>query len=958
MKRFDPTTLQRLSTGVCATLLGLAITVAAGCSADDGDTGPEGPAGPPGDGSATETALDQGDELPGIELAITGVSGGTAAGGRFQAGDTITVAFTCTKTDGDAWDITEFARARILVSGPTFNYQRVIAERTDLGTLSEQQDDGSYLYTFPVAIPATYAAPYNKPNGDPNADGELTGEALLDGTYTVGMYVGWDFTVDGEAKRDAGNATYDFVIGDTGDVEAREVVKEDNCNRCHENLQLHGGLRRNVTLCLMCHTAGSLDRADPGVSIEMKVMVHKIHSGEHLPSVLGVSTNPDGSRNYSATATPYEIVGFNDTVHDFSAVAFPAWPHALIATPRDFGYTALSTDNKAKEDTIRKGPSNCVVCHGDPDGTGPLTEPAQGDLYKTQPTERACGSCHDDVVWGQPYTANQQTMGAEANDSNCVLCHADAGNALAVYDAHLHPMLDPNFDAGVNLDVTAVTEAGTNDGDGTLDAGEKVTVTFTLQNDAGTDIVPSSVGSLSVDLSGPTSNYNLVLTGSIPVGMLTGAQPYTVNLPKLVLLERVGVSTGALETFTTSFTPHWNVTGATTTVYARTATSGGSTTLAEATILAQNYLDVASAASFARDDYVVIDDGTGSEEYARIQFVDGTRLWFGAPGSSYASSLRFVHAAGATVQEITLTTKTVTTQYTLNATTGTITEVAEFGAGNVVLCSYTSDFVMPATYPIPLQGSPAFDETWGKWAGKSIVDGTYTLGIWTAQTLTLSLYGESNSYRSTAEADLVDVLVGSATEVEPYELISDSTNCYNCHQELSFHGAGRRGFQSCIVCHGTAGSEDRPRYSAGNAPATDDVTISFRTMLHKIHMGEELANASDYTIVGNGSAAYPNNFGLSTFDEVLFPTMPGGTRNCFKCHGSDNDAWKTPAERNHPTEQNVPVKRWAVVCGACHDSTDAQAHIEVQTSSGGNESCGVCHGEGKEWSVQKVHKAY
>ena len=34
-------------------------------------------------------------------------------------------------------------------------------------------------------------------------------------------------------------------------------------------------------------------------------MVHKIHNGQHLPSVLGVATKPDGSRDYGATPTPY-----------------------------------------------------------------------------------------------------------------------------------------------------------------------------------------------------------------------------------------------------------------------------------------------------------------------------------------------------------------------------------------------------------------------------------------------------------------------------------------------------------------------------------------------------------------------------------------------------------------------------------------------------------------------------
>jgi hypothetical protein len=34
------------------------------------------------------------------------------------------------------------------------------------------------------------------------------------------------------------------------------------------------------------------------------------------------------------------------------------------------------------------------------------------------------------------------------------------------------------------------------------------------------------------------------------------------------------------------------------------------------------------------------------------------------------------------------------------------------------------------------------------------------------------------------------------------------------------------------------------------------------------------------------------------------------------------------------------------------------AHIDAQTAPDGAESCGVCHGDGKEWDVQSMHKTY
>jgi len=697
----------------------LALAWIGGC---DGDKGNAGPQGPPGGGGPTSTALEQGDDLPGLNVVITGLSGGTAAGGRFRAGDVITIAFTAKRDDGSDWDLSEFSLARTLVSGPTFNYQRVLAEQADVATRSVQLADGSYTYTYASPIPATYLAPLNDSLSFGPEDGELTGTALLNGTYTLGLYFAWSYTVDGESKLDSGDVVFDFILGPTGAPVAREVVAQDNCNRCHDDIQAHGGRRKNVTLCLLCHTSGAEDKNNgggtltPGVAIDFKVMVHKIHAGKHLPSVLGVATNPDGSRNYGATPTPYQLAGFGNSLHDYSGVGFPAWPNGLVAMPRDLGYTALSgiPGAQAQENTIRVGPSNCIVCHGDPDGSGPIAAPAQGDLHRAQPTRASCGSCHDDVHWDLPYTANGQTMPAVANDSNCILCHAASGDPLAVADAHLHPLLDPLFNTGVNINVQTLVEAGAHNSDSTIDPGEKVSVTFTIKDDAGADVSAATAGNATVILSGPTSNYNILLNSTIPAARLSGAQPFTTTLPMAVLLERVGVSTAALDTFTASLAPFWDISGATA-VQVRTGlpVGGGDSTLSTATGLLQNWVDVDVVTGFARNDYVVIDDGVGGlEEYARIQSVIGNRLWFGNTGStSYAPALRFVHGAGATVREVTLATKTLTTQYSVNAALGQITEVAEFGDGNVVLVSYTTDFVMPATYPGAINDSGDLDES-------------------------------------------------------------------------------------------------------------------------------------------------------------------------------------------------------------------------------------------------------
>ena len=937
-----------------------ALSCFAGCSGDDGDRGPQGPPGPPGSGS-TPTSLERGEDPPGIQLAVTGLAGGSGAGGSFAVGDRISVTYTIKKDDGSDWDITEMSRARILVSGPTFNYQRVIPELQDLATASVRNADGSYTYRFADPIPAVYAAPYNDTPSFGPGDGELTGQPLVGGTYTVGLYTRWDFDVEGESAEQAGNVTFDFLLGGATALAPREVVRQENCNACHADLQAHGGMRKDVTLCLMCHTAGSEDRnsggVTPGASVEFKVMIHKIHSGKHLPSVLGVATNPDGTRNYAATPVPYTLVGFSTA--DFSEVAFPIFPNLNLPMPRDAGYTALGTVERSLEDQIRSGVTDCAACHGDPDGAGPLPPPAQGDLALTQPTRRACGSCHDDIDWTQPYTANTQTMPAQNDDATCVLCHDPSGNGLAVTDAHLHPLLDPAVHPGLNFDIQAVDEAGANDGDGTIDPGEKVQVTLALTDDTGADFDPAGLASNSAVLSGPTSNANLVLSTAVPTEALVGPQPFVFNLPESIYWEYVGDSENGTpgEVFTTARTPHWNGPSSPTRVFTRAAPAGG-TVLAEDAPALQNFIDVANPAGFSPDDIVVIDNAVpATEEYLRVQWVDGNRLWFASTAQTgYQPALRNDHPLGATVQIAALTEQTEGVHYSLDPATGAITELTELGAVAVVV-EYTTDFVMPDVYPVALNESPDLDETHGEWTGKSIVGGTYTLNMWGNSNLAVTLFGETTTYRGTSPSEAVDFLVGGATTLEPYDLISSAQNCYDCHRDMYFHGGGRRGVETCLACHGTAGSEDRPQYRAWGAPPTTGLTIGFREMLHKIHMGADLTNASSYTVVGFGSGSPPNNFSTHTYEEVHFPALPGGVRNCATCHGEGTSAWQVPSDRDHPTEQSLPVRSWAVVCGSCHDSASTSAHIGGMTFMG-IESCATCHDVGSEWDVERMHKAY
>jgi len=946
----------------------LALLLAAGCS--DSSGGKSAPPPPP----TTSTNLAKGETPPGVVFTIEEVSGADGPGGTFAPGNRVSVRYRVTKTNGEPWGLAELEGGVALISGPSFNYQRVVGEQTDLLTASKANSDGSFTYRFASPLPKTYLAPYNDTPAFGPGDGELTGQPLLGGTYTVGLSANWRFTVEYEGPyRDPGATTADFLLGGTTGVETREMVLPENCNRCHDSLRSHGGTTTNVKLCGLCHTSGAEDRTTvaggtPGASIDLRVMIHKIHNGKHLPSVLGVSTRTDGSRDYDVPPQPYVLVGAGDVVHDYSQVGFPIWPNLTIGLPRDSGYSDLDPSAQAKEDQMLRGAADCAVCHGDPDGAGPMTPPTQGLLAQTQPTRRGCGSCHDDWVWDRTYTANGLAMPPQLNDSDCKQCHLTSGNSLAVVDGHQHPLSNLAVNPGLRFEIESVTDVGAAPSNGRLETGEKLAVSFTVTDEMGAPVDASTLDSVSATLSGPTSNLQMLLNTSVPTAALSGAQPYAIEVPERVYSEYLGTSTvDPQDSFPTDRSPHWNVAGALTEVYVQTATPF-SANLAANAVAGQNYVDVDDASGFARNEFVALRTcPAGEPELLRIQWVDGNRLWFSSPATAgYQPGLRLARSAGDCVLEVRLALLTEGVHYDLDEVGGIVTEISNaFGDGNFVVTTYTSDFVAPAVHGLGLNDSPDLDETSGKWNGKSLVSGTYSLTLWGYREVSTSVMvgskTETTTYRGTAPAAAADFAVGTADPgaLEPYALIEDPQACNACHQDLWFHGGGRRGWASCLACHGTAGSEDRPRYVAPGAPDTTGVLVSFRELLHKLHMGADLANAATYTVVGYGpSSQYPDNFSEHTYEGVEFPPQPGGTSRCVSCHGDGNQAWKLPSDRNHPTEPGLPVLAWRQVCGACHDSAAASTHFASYTLPGGLETCAACHGLASSLSVLRVHAAY
>lgn len=511
-----------------------------------------------------DTHLDPWEDRPGVVPTVVAIGGGSNADTSFAPGDTIGVTFRVTTKDGRLIPLKELDAAGIWVAGPNSNYQHILPSSADAVMLEDVlekatlNDDGSYTYVFEKPIPTDYGAPIN--DTSKFTDGELTGP-LDAGTYTIAMAFSKDYWQKGQLTPDANSVTHDFGL-DTVDLAPHEIVAAGNCNACHQRFEMHGGQFRSTEVCVTCHTSGaedmnSTDAGDPTpVTIDFRVMIHKLHNGFHLPSVQGLSTADDGTRVYGA-GTPY-VVGTTD----YSEIRFPAFPNFSIQMPKNSGYSNLAAANKTKDNNVRTGVTACVNCHGDPDGAGPLPAPAQGDnAYVAK--SGACGSCHDDLDYAKPYTKNGLTMTANTPEDQCAVCHKVSGFPLAVKDTHLHPVLDTAVTPLTTLAILAVN--GGTGPNGNFVAGDAPVVTFTAKDAQNADVPISYFDSFSVGLTGPSENRQVVIPGALTATPfdITGRLAAASTTNKGTMSKVYPTASPVTETFTVDFTSAtaFNVTG-------------------------------------------------------------------------------------------------------------------------------------------------------------------------------------------------------------------------------------------------------------------------------------------------------------------------------------------------------------------------------------------------------------
>jgi len=229
------------------------------------------------------------------------------------------------------------------------------------------------------------------------------------------------------------NPFVDFVPAGGAVTETKLVADTANCADCHVRFAEHGGPRRTVEYCVICHNPGSID-PDSGESVDLAYMAHSIHSGE-LRGAPVTATSPGGL----ASAVPYVVYGFQGIEYNYGDRTYPQ--SRLFC---ETCHTASATTPDGDDWLLNATASTCGGCH-------------VGGLLKTGP-EAATGR----YVYQFQHTTAVSGFDLVASDGQCLGCHRAGGTAgenLAAHNAgaRLGKELGQQFVFDI-LDVTNVGE--------------------------------------------------------------------------------------------------------------------------------------------------------------------------------------------------------------------------------------------------------------------------------------------------------------------------------------------------------------------------------------------------------------------------------------------------------------------------------------------------------------------
>jgi OmcA/MtrC family decaheme c-type cytochrome len=367
---------------------------------------------------------------------------------------------------------TQYVSYTTSVSKPTLNLNMPSQTQAanDSGGTFTNNNIGDYTYTFKTKAPTNF---------DPTVTTSI-GVSAQRNLAAYGTFDEWSET---------GNDVFNFVPNGSPVTVIRSLATTADCNQCHDPMIGHGGSRIKVELCIMCHTPQTIN-ADTGLTMDMKVMIHKIHMGSSLPSVIA--------------GTPYQI-WHRGAWSTFSSVVFPQ--------------------------DVR----NCTTCHG--------SDAPQASNYKTNPTAEACTSCHDNVNLA---TGVNHPGGPQIDNKQCAGCHPSVQYTeldASIPGAHMIPTNSKTL-PGIVPTINSVTNAT---------PGNAPTVNFTVKNKAGNPIDITKLTSFRMVMSGANVDYGTGTTGMArvsesPAATATGANGvYTYTMTNKLPATAAGSFTISIE---------------------------------------------------------------------------------------------------------------------------------------------------------------------------------------------------------------------------------------------------------------------------------------------------------------------------------------------------------------------------------------------------------------------------
>lgn len=404
----------------------------------DGPEGPEGPAGAPGmDGQDGQDGEDGRSSLFTDDAIVVH----PVAAGVDEAGHP-TIDFMLTDAAGHPLDVQgvytqgeinlAYTLSELTAAGPRAYLVRSVAGGGRMADQATSESNGTltggafgaYHYVFAYTLPEA---------ADRSARHRIAVGArrtFADGTRT-GASEAFDFTPDG---------------GEDAAVAADDTT--DHCNSCHQGLEGHGGRWTAVSACVTCHTPQTTD-PDSGNTVDFRVMIHRIHMGEHLASV--------------QAGEPYQIIGNRGSINDFSEVALP------------------------------RSPSECAACHGG----DPVAWPAT--------SFESCTACHDRVSFAAltPDGYVRHTAGERAPNT-CGGCHPSQGTPTGAFELHKPATADPDLRlVGLQFVIDGV--------DGAV-PGQAPTLRFHMVDGAGNPVPLNLLSSMEANMAGPTTGITWNLT--------------------------------------------------------------------------------------------------------------------------------------------------------------------------------------------------------------------------------------------------------------------------------------------------------------------------------------------------------------------------------------------------------------------------------------------------------------